>query len=480
MAKMHALQKLSEQVKEKNSRLILGLDPENQELVSDKMVDHVVGLIDETHENIVGIKPNLGFYEWQNRDSLKTIFHYAKTKYPELLKILDAKRGDIGNTQRKYAAADFLNFDPDIVTVAPYTGQADTIRPYLDAKPECAVFALAATSNEDTPVQNLNAGGLKIYQQMALEVRGVDAGRVGLVVGSTKPEDMRDIRAAELEEGYAPENTAWVLAPGFGRQGGNLEFVKYAGPNAVYPISSGLVNPKYLNGRTPGRAALEWKNILNDAAAGGYEMRSVSEYFVDGMISEEILWLAPDANAENWRTLNNGTKSPIYWDIRAVQSYPALFRKAVYLMRRKIERSGVRFDRVASVPYGALALGNAVAYDMGKPVVTMRKEGAKEHGDKDSIVGRFKDGDTAIIIEDVVTSGKSIWEGCEQLSAKGIKVSDAFVLIDRQQEGAADRLAGVYGVKLHSLLKQTEAAKKMPANHPMRDVVLKYLEENVK
>ncbi len=220
---------------------------------------------------------------------------------------------------------------------------------------------------------------------MALEVRKADAARVGLVVGATKSESIKKIRAAELENGYSLDNTAWVLAPGFGRQGGDLSFVKYAGPNAIYPISSGLTNPKYLNGMTPADAAKKWRDDINAAASDGYYMKSISEYFIDDLVASDIMWIAPSADTNTWRILRNKTKSPIYWDVRNIQSYPALRETASYLMTKKIIDTGLCPSQIAAVPYGALCLGMDVARNLGCSVITPRKDGAKDHGDCNDI-----------------------------------------------------------------------------------------------
>ncbi|MCL2538006.1 MAG: orotidine-5'-phosphate decarboxylase [Alphaproteobacteria bacterium] len=265
---MHAFQKLAQQIKTKNSRLVLGLDPSPEQMDYKKLRK----IIDKCAPHIVGIKLNLAFYEKHSRHILAEIMNYTAIAHPNLLRILDDKRGDIGSTQKEYSTADIYNFVPDIVTVSPYIGEIDTIMPYLDADPNMCVFALAATSNENAKIQNLRAeDGLYVYQHMALEIRNVDKERVGFVVGATKPESMKNIRTAELDNGHDTKDLAFVLAPGFGRQGGDLDFIKYAGPNAIYPISSGLTNPEYLGKMKPAKAAEKWKNDINNAAADGYK-----------------------------------------------------------------------------------------------------------------------------------------------------------------------------------------------------------------
>jgi orotidine-5'-phosphate decarboxylase len=126
------------------------------------------------------------------------------------------------------------------------------------------VYVLASTSNPDAaPNQDIYVDGLTYYQYLAMNIREAYPGRAGLVVGSTKPESIRNIRAAELEKGALPNNMLEILAPGFGKQGGDLASVSLAGQNAVYPISNGLTNTKYLNGKTSLDAAIWWKEKIN-------------------------------------------------------------------------------------------------------------------------------------------------------------------------------------------------------------------------
>jgi orotidine 5'-phosphate decarboxylase subfamily 2 len=246
-----AFENLAGQITAKNSRIILGLDPSAPEQLT---FTYLKDLIQQCAPYIVGIKPNLAFYSYKHEHLLQDICNYALQKHPELLRILDSKRGDIANTQSAYANADITNFNPDIITVNGYMGEKSAIEPYLSGH-RC-VFALTSTSNPDTSIQNMRAAdGMLIYQHMALAVRRENSERVGYVVGATKPESAKNIRDAETQ---ASQTEGWVLAPGFGKQNGDLSFVNFAGTRAVYPISRGISESK-----NPAETAKLWRDIIN-------------------------------------------------------------------------------------------------------------------------------------------------------------------------------------------------------------------------
>ena len=147
--------------------------------------------------------------------------------------------------------------------------------------------------------------------------------------------------------------------------------------------------------------------------------------------------------------LSSGKKSNVYVDLRKLPSYPEAFREIVWAMA---ERAGkIDFDLLCGVAVGGLPLATAVAYEMGKPLIYVRKE-RKEHGTKKIIEGDFKPGAKVLVVDDVATTGGSILRAVNALRSAGLVVEHALVVVDRLEgaEGALRR-AGVMLLSLVTL-----------------------------
>lgn len=145
--------------------------------------------------------------------------------------------------------------------------------------------------------------------------------------------------------------------------------------------------------------------------------------------------------------LHSGKKSRIYLDLRVLASYPTALREVAAAYRTLLE--WIEFDVLAATPLAGLPIGTAIALDMDRPLIYPRKT-AKSYGTGKAIEGVYAVGDTAVVIDDLVTSGDSIVSTISALKAAGLRVTDAVVLIDREQ-GGADALRAE-GYRMHSII----------------------------
>jgi len=214
------------QIHKKQSFLCIGLDtdldiiPPHLLALEDPIFEFNKAIIDATHHLCVAYKPNIAFYEaygiagWQ---ALQKTIDYLNTNFPEIFTIADAKRGDIGNTSTRYATAFFHKLNFDSVTIAPYMGK-DSVEPFLAFENKHAIL-LALTSNEGAfDFQTKKVGELELYKQVlktSLAYKGTE--NLMYVVGATKASYFKEIRK------IVPNS--FLLVPGVGAQGGNLQDV---------------------------------------------------------------------------------------------------------------------------------------------------------------------------------------------------------------------------------------------------------------
>jgi len=226
-------QELFNNIKEKKSFLCVGLDTDINKIPShllsedDPVYAFNKAIVDATAKYCVAYKPNTAFYEslgvkgiW----SLEKTVEYIRIRYPDQFIILDAKRGDIGNTSDMYAASAFKNLKASAITVAPYMGE-DSVKPFL-AYPGKWVILLALTSNKGSHDFQMteDANGEKLFEKVIRKSQewGSDE-QLMYVVGATQGEMFAEIRK------HAPNH--FLLVPGVGAQGGSLEEVVKYGMN---------------------------------------------------------------------------------------------------------------------------------------------------------------------------------------------------------------------------------------------------------
>ena len=146
-------------------------------------------------------------------------------------------------------------------------------------------------------------------------------------------------------------------------------------------------------------------------------------------------------------TLKSGIESPIYIDLRLLISYPKVLKMISQAMVELAK--GLAFDVIAGIPYTALPIATAMSLDQEWPMVYARKE-VKDYGTKKKIEGVFEEGQTALIVDDLITTGGSKFETIEPFESSGLKITDFIILVDREQGGG--RLLEEKGYKLHSII----------------------------
>ncbi len=146
-------------------------------------------------------------------------------------------------------------------------------------------------------------------------------------------------------------------------------------------------------------------------------------------------------------TMKSGKKSYIYADIRTAISYPKIFHQICNEYNKIM--CDISYDLICGVPYSALTIASAIAYDHSIPMLLKRKE-AKGYGTKKMLEGVYSAGQNCLLLEDVITTGASLVETSSVLEDHGLKITDVCVLIDRNQGGR--EAVKKHGYKLHSIM----------------------------
>ncbi len=261
---------LLHQIHQKKSFLCVGLDPDIDRIpvkegtVPERILTFNKAVIDATRDFCVAYKPNTAFYEMYGAAGWEILRETISYIGGDHFIIADAKRGDIGNTSRKYAAAFFETLHADAVTIAPYMGQ-DSVRPFLEY-PGHWVILLGLTSNAGSAnfqKQKLQSGDFLYEMVLRTASKWGNPDNMMFVIGATHPEEFLNVRK------ILPEH--FLLVPGIGSQGGDFEAVCQYGMNdsvgLLINVSRGILYPDAPDGDWRAAVRREAKSYREKMAA---------------------------------------------------------------------------------------------------------------------------------------------------------------------------------------------------------------------
>lgn len=224
---MNFNEQLNQICQQRDTLVCVGLDVDLNKIPkfilkkSDPQVYFSHAIIDATIEFTAAYKINSAFFEACGTKGWEAMAKIARYLPENVIKIADAKRGDIGNTSKMYARAFFKEMNFNAITVNPYLGN-DAVAPFLENE-ENGVFILCHTTNKGAAdFQKFSDGKTALFELVAEKVLQWNTREnCGLVVGATFPEEMKHVR------NIAPDLP--FLVPGLGAQGGDFDLaIKYA------------------------------------------------------------------------------------------------------------------------------------------------------------------------------------------------------------------------------------------------------------
>ncbi len=401
-------------------------------------------IIDATKEFVCAYKPNVAFYEEQGNEgvnALRDTISYILGLPEQIPVILDAKRADIGNTNKGYAKSAFNIYRADAITVNPYFGE-EALGPFLECKNK-GIIVLCRTSNpgakelQDLTVK-LELGEAPLYQVVANNVNANwnKNGNCCLVVGATYPEELAIVRK------IAPKMP--ILIPGIGKQGGDIKKTVKAGldedgQGIIVNSSRGII------------FASKEKDFTEAAKREAYKLNFLIDYYrtkelIVKKIFRDTKAIITDSHIvyTSWK---HGSayvnKDAIYPHTESISYLCRLF--ADYFRFNDI-------DAVVAPAKGGIVLSQWVAYHLSKmkgtEVLALYAEKITDDEEKQKFVikrGYDKDiiGKNIIVLEDVVTTGGSVKETIDVAKKLGGNVIGVGLLANRNPVQVTAKSLGV-------------------------------------
>jgi uridine monophosphate synthetase len=459
---------LTEAISSRQSLLITGLDP-NPEMLQTWARSHPGGgsflsqarrwiktVIEATSDHVCAYKPSLGFYQSLGPIGLE-LLHEVRSLVPgDLPLILDAKHGDL-NTSSALAQYLFRDLGVDAVTLSPLAGQ-DIAAPFLLYGDKAVVITCHSSNPGARAVQHHPDEANPLYLTIVRECQGWGTPEQLLLEVGTS-----DTAILERVRREAPERFL-ILRSLWGEEE-RLESLLQAGLSSsadgmLLPVPQNLLvedDIGALTGALKRQIETMRQRVAQTRAGNGasctvwlpppLEQRLEPAEAPDNL-DALIVDLFDLGCLLFGRFLQaSGQVFDYYIDLRRVISDPNLFHRMLHAYGQLLE--GLIFDRIAGIPYGALPTATGLSLQLHRPLIYPRKE-VKAHGARRLIEGDFLEGETVVVIDDILITGGSVLEGIAKLETSGLTVHDVVVFIDHGGE-ARSRLAQA-GYRSHAVL----------------------------
>ena len=469
---------LTEAIAARQSLLMTGLDPNPEMLQSwaqrrgmanrsflSQARHWIKAVVEETSPHVCAIKASLGFYQALGPLGLELLLEVRDLVPRDLPLIIDAKHGDL-NSSTALAHYLFRDLAVDAVTLSPLAGQ-DIAAPFLLYADKAVVITCRSSNPAAKRIQYHPSETDPLFLQIVRECQlWGTPDQLLLEVGTSDPAVLAQVRAA------APERV--LMLRSIWSEEERLDGLLKAGLN---PTADGLLLPLPQN--------LLVEDDLGDQAAAVKAMinRRRERWLVQqpGQPAESCtIWLpglepdpttpaagqTPGADPLESLILDlfdigcllfgeyvqaSGAVFNYYIDLRQIISDPNLFHRVLHSYCGLLEQ--LEFDRIAGIPYGSLPTATGLSLQLHKPLIYPRKE-VKAHGARRLIEGDFNDGDTVVVVDDILITGGSVLEGIQKLESSGLVVRDVVVFIDHggsRDRQARERLAA-QGYRCHAVL----------------------------
>jgi len=474
--------KLEARVSQIDSHLCVGLDPHLAELFPDgdgkekseeercdAAYTFCKTIIDETAEHAAAYKPNAAFFEALGPNHgpslLRRIIPLIPPSIPTLL---DVKRGDIGSTAQAYADACYEEgaWNGDGVTLSPLMGW-DSVKPFVTGEySNRGAFLLCKTSNEGSEdLLGRGVEGGKLYETIAGlvgewnekvvegdapadEQKSTAPPLLGVVVGATDSVALERVRAVIGEE-------VWILAPGVGAQGGDLDAACVAGMNSkgskmLVPVSRGIsravgnINEKAKEFKDNINAArkLAIKSTEGDTNDEEDGVTSYQKEFLEFSLSQGVLKFGSFV-------LKSGRTSPYFFNAGLFSTGAALhkvgkaYAASIMASQQLCTHGKVNFDVIFGPAYKGISLGAVICaalyndYNIDVGFAYDRKE-AKDHGEGGKLVGASMQNKRVLVVDDVITAGTAIRESHAMLTSIDAIPMGVVIALDRAEKRSLD------------------------------------------